>query len=120
MKKLFCILFLFLSYDVCATTTPISVNINSISSSSGYYCLDVYVGYDAERGCHIPTAIGFGWINRYLIGIDTNDHAYLQFANSSPQNKKLINTKWICKINLTKSGNITVNINGNKCTYTYS
>lgn len=118
MKKLFYILLLFISCNIYATTTktPISVNINNIFSSSGYYCLDVYVGYDAERGCHIPTAIGFDWINRYLIGIDTADGAYLQFANSSPQN---IKTKWLCKINLTKSGDIDVDIRGNKCTYTY-
>lgn len=127
MKKLFCTLFLMLvfCFSVHATNvkdTPINVKITNITSNpNGYYCLHVFVGYDAEKGCHIPTRIGFGWINRYLIGITKEENGYLQFAYSSPQTKLKIKqaTNWLCKIPLNKSGNITVIVNATNCTYTY-
>lgn len=124
VKKLLSVFIgIFFCVNVFASNdTPISVQIDNISSlPSGYYCIHVVVPYDNQACCHLPTAMGFEWINNYLVGIKKHDGSYLQFAYSTENHQKKLKQEpnWLCKINLDKSGEINVEINSSNCSYTY-
>lgn len=122
MKKLCCVLFFMILCCVNASAatadnTPINVNIDDIFSASGYYCLEVFVGYDKETGCGIPTRLGPGFINRYLAGITASKKNYIKFAYSLPQPNGYwpSNPKYICQFTLDKSASLTVNVGSTYC-----
>lgn len=116
MKKLITFILLFLPSVIFAN----AININSITSSSGYYSFKLFLyPHDKNHAYGVPTALGTGFLNRYLIGVSPSDQSYLEFGFYNYQTQQ---TTWFpdtCKIILNKSGDITVDMDSTQCSYTY-
>lgn len=101
----------------------IHVHINKITSQTGYYCLEVFVSYDHEKRCGIPTQLGTDFINQYLIGINANPKNYIKLASSTkpyetPQPHWPSDPTDICKFSLNQSTILNVNLTPTSCSIT--
>ncbi|OGT25228.1 MAG: hypothetical protein A3I77_05245 [Gammaproteobacteria bacterium RIFCSPLOWO2_02_FULL_42_14] len=82
--------------------------------------MEVYVGYDKEKGCGIPTRLGTNFINQYLHGITGSKEYFIKFGYSKAQpNNYWPAEKYTCQFPLDGTANLTVNIKNNQqCTIT--
>lgn len=118
------ILLLFLFSTVFAATVPnkkIRVTISDFGQTpnSYHYCLDVFVGYDKEKGCGIPVRLGTDFINGYLIGIKGDPSYYIKFAYSKAQpNGQWPSEDKTCQFTLNSDATLSVNITKDGCTIT--
>ncbi|PIZ04106.1 MAG: hypothetical protein COY58_05480 [Gammaproteobacteria bacterium CG_4_10_14_0_8_um_filter_38_16] len=117
MKKIRLLILLFLPAMAFAKT--IQVQVDNVTSSSGYYSFKLFLYPDDKNHAYaVPTALGAGFLNRYLTGISANDHSYLEFGFYHYFTQQ---TTWFpntCKIILNQSSNIDVDIHATACHYT--
>ena len=68
-------------------SNPIKVTVVDFGQTPDdtHYCIDIFVGYDEEKGCGIPTRLGPQFINRYLQDIHGSPNYYIRFAYSEAQ-----------------------------------
>lgn len=98
----------------------IHVTFAQITSSGGYYSFKLLVyPNDSNQAEGVPTALGTGFLNGYLVGISANKKNNIEFGYYDYQTQK---TTWFplsCKITLNQSEKITVDMHSDSCNYTH-
>ena len=119
MKRLFSIIIsIFLFAYSSFTLANITIHINNITSSGGYYSFKLFIYPSDENEAHaVPTRLGFQFLDRYLNGINPSEQSYIQFGYYNYQSQA---TTWLpqCQSTLDKNKNLTIHLTSTNCNIT--